>query len=71
MKESVTYQAIAEEGRVAALQELILDLGREKFGAPGTTVEMAVRSITDLERLRRLSKLLLRAASWRDLLAMP
>lgn len=71
MKESVIYQAIVEEGRVAELHETILDLGREKFGSVDSGVEMALRGITHLERLRRLRHRLLHAATWQELLGTP
>ena len=51
MKESVTYQAIVEEGKVEARQEDLLRLGRRRFKIPDPTSEMAVRGITDPDRL--------------------
>ncbi len=71
MRESVTYQAIVEEGKIQARQEVLLELGGKKFGPPDQDSERAVRSITDLDRLGFLSKRLLDVSSWQDLLATP
>jgi hypothetical protein len=71
MKESVTYQAIVEEGAVRARQEDLLLIGVEKFGPPSEAIEQAIRSITDADRLTQLIRKSLRAANWEELLAVP
>jgi hypothetical protein len=75
MKESVTYQAIVEEGKIEgkieARQEVLLELGQKRFGAPDKSTELAVRAITDLERLKHLSERLLEASTWQELLEKP
>jgi hypothetical protein len=71
MKESVTYQAIVEEGKVEARQEVLLELGQKRFGPPNKTTESVVRAIRDLERLKQLSDRLLEASSWQELLNTP
>jgi hypothetical protein len=75
MKESVTYQAIVEEGelkgKVEARQEVLVQLGRKKFGMPDPTIAMALRGITDADRLTRLIDALLDVSSWKELLATP
>jgi hypothetical protein len=71
MKESVTYQAIVEEGLVRARQEVLLQLGRKRFGTPDAASEMALRGITDPDRLTRLIDALLDVSSWEALLATP
>lgn len=75
MEESVTYQAIVAKGeRQGALREArrtILLLGRERFGAAGTSVTSAIEAIDDLERLEQLSIRLLQAESWKELLPAP
>ena len=63
MKDSVTYQAIVEEGEVkglvkgraegilrARLEDLLL-LGRRRFGDPIAETEIALRGIADADRL--------------------
>jgi hypothetical protein len=60
MRESSTYQAILQEGRVEGLargrveaqQDNLLDLLREKFGVVPPEIEARVRATTDPERLR-------------------
>lgn len=77
MKESVTYQAILEEGaakgqargRLEALQEVVLDLGGEKFGAPEARIRELVVGIDDPARLKVLIRRVDDVASWKELLA--
>ena len=67
MKDSVTYQAIVEEGEVKGLVkgraegeakgilrarlEDLLLLGRRRFGDPSAETEIALRGIADADRL--------------------
>ena len=77
MKESVTYQAIVEEGRaegevkgmLRARQDDLLQLGRLRFGPPSIETETALRGITDPDRLSRMVGALLDVSSWEELLA--
>jgi hypothetical protein len=69
MKESVTYQAIVEEGEVRALQNTLLRQGRKKFGEPSKEVEQTVGGITNVDRLETLTSRLIDVGSWQDLLA--
>ncbi len=71
MKESVSYQAIVEEGLVKGTQDVLLRQGRKKFGAPDEQTETALRGITDLDRLNHLGERLLDVSTWADLLAVP
>jgi hypothetical protein len=71
MKESVTYQANVEEGLVRARQEDLLQLGRERFGAPSTAIDTALRDIADPDHLARMIRTLLHVSSWEELLATP
>jgi hypothetical protein len=71
MKDSVTYQAIVEEGVVKARQEDLLRLGRKRFGSSSESIEMSLRAITDPDRLARLVDRLLDATTWQELLATP
>lgn len=72
MKESVTYQAIIEEGeakgRVEEARRLLLRQGRIRFGSPDSSSEAALAALTDLDRLERLSEQLLQVSSWKELL---
>ena len=78
MKESVTYQAILEEGKaegiaqgkVECARDLLLDLGGERFGPPDAATRTALGSISDLEDLKRLIKGVSGANDWAELLAV-
>jgi hypothetical protein len=71
MKESVTYQAIIEEGLAAGeikeARKLLL-LGRTRFGEPSSEVLAGVDAITDVQKLEDLSVRVLQATSWQELL---
>lgn len=77
MKESVTYQAIVEEGlakgrvegRVEEARNLLIRLGSSAFGAPKARVRKTIRSISDLSTLEHLADRLMAAGSWNELLA--
>jgi hypothetical protein len=69
MKESVTYQAIVEEGRIAEAQAILLRLGSKRFGPPSTSVQTTLEGIAELDRLESLSDRLLDVESWDELLA--
>lgn len=73
MRESVTYQAILEEGkaegRVEELHRTILRLGRERFGEADETTRQNIEAITDIDALEEISLRLLKVASWAELLA--
>jgi predicted transposase YdaD len=81
MRESVTYQAILEEGRAEGRAEgevegrltearrILLGLGTKRFGAPSSEVRDAVQGVTSLERVEHLMERLLDVESWEELLA--
>jgi hypothetical protein len=79
MKESVTYQAIVEEGeakgeakgKVEGRQEDILRLGRRRLGRPSAAAQAALRDIQDPDHLARILDELYNASSWKELLATP
>jgi predicted transposase YdaD len=84
MKESVTYQAILEEGREVGLElgreegreegrvqearALLRRLGERRFGPPTTAAQAALAAATTIERLEAWSERLLDAESWEELL---
>jgi hypothetical protein len=75
IEESVTYQAIVEEGEIKgvlrARRDVLFQLGRRQFGAPSVEVETALRDIADPDRLARMIGALLDVSSWEELLATP
>jgi predicted transposase YdaD len=81
MRESVTYQAILEEGEtlgiakgaaqgaLAEAKKLLFLLGGNRYGPPDQRIQAAVERINDLPRLEELSVRLLSAQSWQELLS--
>ncbi len=76
MKDSVTYQALLREGREEGREEglaegerrLLLSVGEQRFGPAGVAVRMALDTLS-VARLEELSRHLLKAESWDELLA--
>jgi predicted transposase YdaD len=76
MKESVTYQAILDEGRAEGrakgraeeLQRVLLLQGEKRFGPAGARVRETLAALHDIERLEALSLRLLDVESWDELL---
>jgi predicted transposase YdaD len=75
MKESVTYQAIIEEGEAKGLLKgarlAVLRIGEKRLGPPDEPMKSALASIGDLERLLRMSERVPEVKSWAELLATP
>ena len=73
MRESVTYQIILEEGReegrVQEARALIRDLGTQKMGSPDAATVASIEAVDDLEMLHRMSRAVLHANTWQELLA--
>lgn len=73
MRDSLTYQAILEEGRAEGraeeARELLIELGSSRYGAPDARTLAALRAINDRERLHRLAARLFAASGWAELLA--
>ena len=73
MRESVTYQAILEEGReeghVESLHRMILRLGRRRFGEADVAIRQQIEAIRDIDRLEDLSERLVIVSSWDELMA--
>jgi hypothetical protein len=87
MKESVTYQAILEEGKAEGerrgkvegeargkaeeARRILLLLGCDKFGEPSANVRADLDKLDDVNRLEELTLHLKQAASWQELLDLP
>jgi predicted transposase YdaD len=75
MRESVTYQAVLDEGwrkgRVDEVRDLVLRQGTKQFGSPGEAVETRLMAETDRERLEELFDRLFSATGWDELLDGP
>jgi hypothetical protein len=86
MKESVTYQAILEEGEAKGRAEgeargraegeanearkILLLLGRDQLGEPSATVHAALDALAEVSRLEELTVRLKHTASWEELLGL-
>jgi hypothetical protein len=71
MVDSVTYQADLDEGRIEEAKQLLLRMGRKRFGPPEPRVVAAIESIAELGPVELLVDRLLDVASWDELLVMP
>jgi predicted transposase YdaD len=72
VRESTTYQAILDEGRVEEAQRILLKLlqGSDALGPLPPKVEAAVKEVTDLDRLERMCEKVRHVKSWKQLLAI-
>jgi hypothetical protein len=71
MHESDTYLAILDEGQEKRVRKDILIAGEEKCGPCDESVKVQLEGITDLERLDRMFRRALKAASWQEILDTP
>jgi predicted transposase YdaD len=72
MKESTTYQAIKEEGRVEEVREDIRFLGERKFRVPlPPALQTSLEGILDVDQLKQLLGRILDVGSWDELLEPP
>jgi hypothetical protein len=81
LRDSSVYQIILEEGREEGREEgiaegeikgaiqVLLRLGRDRFGPPNTDVVAALEAIPDLVRVMELTDRLLKVSSWDELLS--
>jgi hypothetical protein len=83
MKESVTYQAILEEGEAKGLlkgkaegkaeeaRRMLVLFGQNPLGEPSAEVKAALEAIADVNRLEELAVRVNSVASWQELLGLP
>jgi predicted transposase YdaD len=79
MEESVTYQAIIEEGKAQGRQQGVVEearrtlllVGNARFGPPRADVVAVLDTIDNRERLEELHVRLLKVSSWEELLELP
>ncbi len=71
MRESSSYQAILDEGRIESLQQTLLRQGRQRFGLATDAITTTIRAIMDREHLERMTEQILIVSSWDELLATP
>ena len=68
LKHSTTHQGTLQEGRIDHAHQIVLELGASKLGPPNETVRANLASITDLDRLNRLTLAMLKATTWEEIL---
>ena len=68
MRESSTFMAILDEGRIDEARKIIFRQGRLRFGEPGAIVQTTLEGIEDIGRLESMCDRMLEAASWPELL---
>jgi hypothetical protein len=83
MKESVTYQAILEEGEARGLlkgkvegkaeeaRRMLLLFGRDQLGEPSTEVQAHLNTLVDVNQLEVLAKRLRQVSTWEELCGLP
>jgi hypothetical protein len=68
MEESVTYQAIVRKGRLSEARQILLHLGRKRFGPPDDATMATLNTLDDVQRLEALLERILDVGSWQELL---
>jgi len=75
MKESLTYQAVLQEGRmegaIVEARKLLRIFGERAFGPPDARTATAIKRIDDLARLEELCDRWSQVESWQELLRQP
>jgi hypothetical protein len=71
LRDSSWVQGDMADGRIADRRDVLLQQGRKKFGPPDEAVEAALRTITDYDRLTRMTDRILDVTTWAELLATP
>jgi hypothetical protein len=71
MHESTAYDVAVEEGCVKTSHRFLLKLGRKLLGPADPSIESALTSIQDVERLERMGEAILTVKSWEALLSTP
>jgi hypothetical protein len=71
MQESDTYLMIVDEGREKQAKRDILLVGEERLGPAEESVKSELHTVTDLERLDRMVRRAVKAATWREILDTP
>lgn len=71
LEESDTYLMILEQGEERATRRHIQLVGEERLGAAGEAIRNQLSAITDPERLERMLRTALKAASWQEILNTP
>jgi predicted transposase YdaD len=68
MEESVTYQAILEQGELRRAYKTLLRLGTDRFGAPSAEIRVALENLREPDKLEDLTLRVSKVNSWDELL---
>jgi hypothetical protein len=60
-----------DEGQEKALREAILVVGEERFGPSDEPIRYQLTNVTDLDRLKRMHRRAVKAATWQEILETP
>jgi hypothetical protein len=71
MEESDTYLMIVDEGREKQAKSDILLVGEERLGRAEESIQSELKNVSDLERLDRMLRRAVKAATWREILDTP
>lgn len=71
MQESDTYLMIVDEGKEKQAKKSIVLVGEERLGAADEAVKSKINDVTDLDRLDRMIRRAVKAASWQEILETP
>lgn len=71
MEESDTFLMILERGEEKRAKRDILLIGEERLGPAADSIKAELESISDLERLDRMVRSTVKAATWREILDTP
>jgi hypothetical protein len=69
VKQLRTYQYILRQGELKGARNVLLIVGKAKFGPPARRVKATIQQLENLSRLRRMTLHVLNATSWDDVLA--
>ncbi len=62
--------AMRREAKIEQAHNMVLHFARKRFGEPDASTLQILRAITDLERLDRMSEVLLDLKTWEELLSV-
>jgi predicted transposase YdaD len=72
MKESVTYQAIVEEGKLEEARQILLRLGTDLFNGPPNDKQLReLEAVTEFNQLEDLAVRVPHVSNWSELLESP
>jgi len=69
--ESSAFEIMEDRGRVRGARRLLARQAQERFGIATAEAEIAIREVSDLERLERMAVAILRSADWNEVVATP